>query len=181
MNVLSLSSIANLDNLLDVLGNLTPSHPPTTAATLTAPSSPSEHEQPHIQTNSISTTHSNNPHSTSNTTLTEEEENNGSGDFQTGSLDPVVVKTEAPYTYAIFAAIIVVALLIILVTVGILKEHKNLRYSIRRGCYRRRHKKKPDPRKTLNALLGPSQLGFSRLRTYDSDSEVDEFPIFSRL
>ena len=181
MNVLSLSSIANLDNLLDVLGNLTPSHPPTTAATLTAPSSPIEHEQPHIQTNSISTTHSNNPHSTSNTTLTEEEENNGSGDLQTGSLGPVVVKTDAPYTYAIFAAIIVVALLIILVTVGILKEHKNLRYSIRRGCYRRRHKKKPDPRKTLNALLGPSQLGFSRLRTYDSDSEVDEFPIFSRL
>ena len=167
-----------------MLGNLTPSHPPTTAATLTVtnpPSSPGEHEQPQIQTNSISTTHSNDPHSTSNTTLTEEEENNGSGDSQTASLGPVAVKTEAPYTYAIFAAIIVVALLIILVTVGILKEHKHLRYSIRRGCCRRRHKKKPDPRKTLNALLGPSQLGFSRLRTYDSDSEVDEFPIFSRL
>lgn len=166
------------------MGNLTPSHSPTMAAPPTVantPSSPDEHEQPHIQTNSISIVHSEDPLSTSNTTLTKEDNDDSSGDSQITTLGPIVIKTEAPYTYAVFAAILVVLLLIILVTVGILKEHKNLRYSIRRGCCKRRHRKKPDPRKTLNALLGPSQLGFSRLRTYDSDSEVDEFPIFSRL
>ncbi len=33
----------------------------------------------------------------------------------------------------------------------------------------------------LHSLLGPSRPGFSRLKTYDSDSEDEAFPVFNRV
>ena len=93
----------------------------------------------------------------------------------------------------VFIAIIVMVVVFVLILIGVLKEHKYLRF---RGavCLRRGKvpvhsngkvngsmKMKSHPKKTLHSLLGPSQLGFSRLRTYDSDSEEEEFPVFNRV
>ncbi len=93
----------------------------------------------------------------------------------------------------VFIAIIVMVIIFVLILIGVLKEHKYLRF---RGavCLRRGKvpvhsngkvngamKLRSNPKKTLHSLLGPSQLGFSRLRTYDSDSEEEEFPVFNRV
>ena len=93
----------------------------------------------------------------------------------------------------LFIAIIVMVIVFVLILIGVLKEHKYLRF---RGavCLRRgkvpvhsngkvngTSKLRSNPKKALHSLLGPSQLGFSRLRTYDSDSEEEEFPVFNRV
>ena len=93
----------------------------------------------------------------------------------------------------VIVAVIVMVVVFVLILVGVLKEHRYLRF---RGavCLRRGKvpvhsngrvnsamKLKSNPKKTLHSLLGPSQLGFSRLRTYDSDSEEEEFPVFNRV
>ena len=103
-------------------------------------------------------------------------------------------KKESNINIGVFIAIFVMAAVFVLILIGVLKEHKYLRF---RGavCLRRGKvpihsngranggtpKSKSNPKKTLHSLLGPSQLGFSRLRTYDSDSEEEEFPVFNRV
>jgi peptidylamidoglycolate lyase len=84
------------------------------------------------------------------------------------------------FHYGLFVAIFAIVALILVVVVGILKEHRFLRFRARRVGTQASSEGKTS-RETLHSLLGPSKLGFSRLRTYDSDSEVEEFPIFSRL
>jgi peptidylamidoglycolate lyase len=85
------------------------------------------------------------------------------------------------FHYGLFAAIFAIVALILVVVVGILKEHRFLRFRARRVGTTQASSEGKTSRETLHSLLGPSKLGFSRLRTYDSDSEVEEFPIFSRL
>jgi hypothetical protein len=84
------------------------------------------------------------------------------------------------FHYGLFVAIFAIVALILVVVVGILKEHRFLRFRARRVGTQASSEGKTS-RETLHSLLGPSKLGFSRLRTYDSDSEVEEFPIFSRV
>lgn len=93
---------------------------------------------------------------------------------------------------AIIAAF-VLATVFVLILIGVLKEHKYLRFRgavcLRRGRVavesngkiNRSAKKRSSPKNKLHSLLGPSKLGFSRLRTYDSDSEEEEFPVFNRV
>lgn len=93
----------------------------------------------------------------------------------------------------VFIAIIVMVIIFVLILIGVLKEHKYLRFKgavcLRRGKVpihsngkvNGATKLRSNPKKTLHSLLGPSQLGFSRLRTYDSDSEEEEFPVFNRV
>ena len=83
------------------------------------------------------------------------------------------------YHYGLFAALFAVVVLILVVVLGILKEHRFCRFGLKKLS--QNAKQKQHPRDALHSLLGPSQLGFSRLRTYDSDSEVEDFPIFSRV
>ena len=90
------------------------------------------------------------------------------------------MKTPA-FHYGLFAAIFAIVGLILVVVVGILKEHRFFRFLRTRRGSRVVATENKSPRETLHSLLGPSKLGFSRLRTYDSDSEVEEFPIFSRV
>ncbi len=106
-------------------------------------------------------------------------------------------------------AVLGVVALIVLVTVGVLKEHRFIRFqgwrllqagerdttvgikatdgitTMRDADKKKRKKKKKkrrmSPRRKLQSLLGPSHLGFSRLRTYDSNSEDEEFPVFNRV
>ena len=103
------------------------------------------------------------------------------------------------------AALAIVAL-IVLVTVGVLKEHRFIRFqgwrllqagerdttvgvkpsegtTTMRDVEKKKKKKKRvlSPRRKLQSLLGRSRLGFSRLRTYDSNSEDEEFPVFNRV
>lgn len=104
------------------------------------------------------------------------------------------------------AALAIVAL-IVLVTVGVLKEHRFIRFqgwrllqagerdttvgvkpsegtTTMRDVEKKKKRKKKrtlSPRRKLQSLLGPSHLGFSRLRTYDSNSEDEEFPVFNRV
>ena len=85
------------------------------------------------------------------------------------------------FHYGLFAAIFAIVALILVVVVGILKEHRFLRFRVRRVGTTQASSEGKTSRETLHSLLGPSKLGFSRLRTYDSDSEVEEFPIFSRV
>ena len=85
------------------------------------------------------------------------------------------------FHYGLFAAIFAIVALILVVVVGILKEHRFLRFRTRRVGTTQASSEGKTSRETLHSLLGPSKLGFSRLRTYDSDSEVEEFPIFSRV
>ena len=103
---------------------------------------------------------------TDNDAMTANEEGAGK-EKQAKDTNPFPVKN-----FGVFVAILVVALLVILVAAGVLKEHGT-------SCLRRRGKKVKVH--SLHSLLGPSQLGFSRLRTYDSDSEADEFPVFNRV
>lgn len=100
----------------------------------------------------------------------------------------------ATVNLGLLIAIIVMVIVFVLILIGVLKEHKYLRF---RGavCLRRgkvpvnsngkvngaASKLRSNPKKALHSLLGPSQLGFSRLRTYDSDSEDEEFPVFNRV
>lgn len=93
----------------------------------------------------------------------------------------------------VFIAIIVMVIIFVLILIGVLKEHKYLRFKgavcLRRGKVpvhsngkvNGAMKLRSNPKKKLHSLLGPSQLGFSRLRTYDSDSEEEEFPVFNRV
>lgn len=85
------------------------------------------------------------------------------------------------FHYGLFVAIFAIVGLILVVVVGILKEHRFLRFRTRRAMIQASGEKGKTSREALHSLLGPSKLGFSRLRTYDSDSEAEEFPIFSRV
>lgn len=107
-----------------------------------------------------------------------------------------VEKKISSVNLGVIIAVFVLATVFGLILIGVLKEHKYLRF---RGavCLRRgkvaiesvngkattgvTKKKRSNPKKTLHSLLGPSKLGFSRLRTYDSDSEEEEFPVFNRV
>ena len=89
--------------------------------------------------------------------------------------------TTPAFHYGLFAAIFAIVGLILVVVVGILKEHRFLRFRTRRIMTQTSGGEGKTSREALHSLLGPSKLGFSRLRTYDSDSEAEEFPIFSRV
>jgi hypothetical protein len=112
-------------------------------------------------------------------------------------------KPMAGVNVGVVVAVLAVVAVVALVVVGVLKEHRLIRFKSWRllqagerdktvgitpsGTTKRRKqekKKKKDhmtPQKKLQSLLGPSQLGFSRLKTYDSNSEDEEFPVFNRV
>jgi hypothetical protein len=116
------------------------------------------------------------------------------GSSKNGSNPQDKSKKIATVNLGLLIAIIVMVIIFVLILIGVLKEHKYLRF---RGavCLRRGKvpihsngksngaisKLRSNPKKALHSLLGPSQLGFSRLRTYDSDSEEEEFPVFNRV
>lgn len=105
----------------------------------------------------------------------------------------------------VVVAVLAVVALIALVVIGVLKEHRLIRFKSWRllqagerdttigvkptghTTQREEEKKKKlkkkrlTPKKKLQSLLGPSHLGFSRLKTYDSNSEDEEFPVFNRV
>ena len=98
----------------------------------------------------------------------------------------------ATFNAGIFVAIFVVVLVILLVVFGILREHKYLKKLRLYVGSRRKQKGAADAGgvgvethgrkgKPLHSLLGASRPGFSRLKTYDSDSEEEEFPVFNRV
>ena len=109
-------------------------------------------------------------------------DDNGSlSEAQSSKAAPKKDKMATPaFHYGLFAAIFAIVGLILVVVVGILKEHRFLRFRTRRLVTETPAEGKTS-REALHSLLGPSKLGFSRLRTYDSDSEAEEFPIFSRV
>lgn len=128
-----------------------------------------------------------------------ESDKNTSGSTESsvnGKIKPhKVPKNIGRVNLGVIIAVFVLATVFGLILIGVLKEHKYLRF---RGalCLRRgkvaiesvngkansvTKKKRSNPKKTLHSLLGPSKLGFSRLRTYDSDSEEEEFPVFNRV
>lgn len=97
---------------------------------------------------------------------------------------------QATFNAGIFIAIFVVVAIVLIAIFGILREHKYLK---RLRLYAQ-SKRKPGvpgdvavemrgklPKRTLQSLLGRSQLGFSRLKTYDTDSEAEDFPVFNRV
>lgn len=116
-------------------------------------------------------------------------------------------KPTAGVNVGIVVAVLAVVALVVLVTVGVLKEHRFIRFqswrllqagerdktvgvkpsgtTTQREAEKARKKKKKkkrlSPKKKLQSLLGPSNLGFSRLKTYDSNSEDEEFPVFNRV
>ena len=114
-----------------------------------------------------------------------------------GKLPTKKKKKATSISVGIFVAVAVMVTVFVLILIGVLKEHKYLRFRgavcLRRGKVAvdsngkmngtgsKSTKRKSNPRKTLHSLLGPSKLGFSRLRTYDSDSEEEEFPVFNRV
>ena len=107
----------------------------------------------------------------------------------------------------VVVAVVAVLALLVLITVGVLKEHRFIRFQgwrlmqagerdttvgvkpsgsttqreVEKEKRRKRKQKKMSPQKKLQSLLGPSNLGFSRLKTYDSNSEDEEFPVFNRV
>lgn len=113
-------------------------------------------------------------------------------------------KPMAGVNVGVVVAVLAVVAVIALVVVGVLKEHRLIRFkgwrllqagerdktigitssgtTTRREEEKLRKKKqKMTPQKKLQSLLGPSHLGFSRLKTYDSNSEDEEFPVFNRV
>lgn len=104
---------------------------------------------------------------------------------------------------------VAVLALAIIITIGVLKEYKYIKFkgwrllhsherdttigvkpsgtTIRREREKnatpakKKKKKRMTPYSRLQSVLGPSKLGFSRLRAYDSDSEEEEFPVFNRV
>ena len=105
----------------------------------------------------------------------------------------------------VVVAVLAVVALVALVVVGVLKEHRFIRFQgwrlLQAGDremtigvkpsgtttqreeekLKKKKRKKKSPQKKLQGLLGPSHLGFSRLKTYDSNSEDEEFPVFNRV
>ncbi|XP_064390589.1 peptidyl-glycine alpha-amidating monooxygenase-like isoform X2 [Halichondria panicea] len=128
-----------------------------------------------------------NSNETSNTTADVE-----SVDGHHGNGPSEIVTKRATFNVGIFVAIFVVVLVILIILVGILREHKYLKklrlyVGSRRktagaaeggGVKVEARGKKGIP---LHSLLGPSRPGFSRLKTYDSDSEDEDFPVFNRV
>ena len=91
------------------------------------------------------------------------------------------------YKYGIVAAMVVIVIAITLLIIGIFYDQR-CRWYVLSLCKRRSDSyeqvsadKSHRPRDALHSLMGPGKQGFSKLRTSDSDSEVDEFPIFSRV
>ena len=136
----------------------------------------------------------------SSTSTTEEGGKNSSANIEGSSKnDPNQDKNGsgnkiATVNLGLLIAIIVMVIVFVLILIGVLKEHKYLRFKgavcLRRGkvpvnsngkVNGATSKFRSNPKKALHSLLGPSQLGFSRLRTYDSDSEEEEFPVFNRV
>lgn len=113
----------------------------------------------------------------------------------------------AGVSIGVIVAVLAVITLIMLVVVGVLKEHKLIKFQswrflqagerettigvepsgtitqteAEKAKKKTRRRKKMSPKKKLQSLLGPSHLGFSRLKTYDSNSEDEEFPVFNRV
>lgn len=113
----------------------------------------------------------------------------------------------AGVSIGVIVAVLAVITLVMLVVVGVLKEHKLIKFQswrflqagerettigvepsgtitqteAEKAKKKTRRRKKMSPKKKLQSLLGPSHLGFSRLKTYDSNSEDEEFPVFNRV
>ena len=134
--------------------------------------------------------------STGESNTTEHYKNNSANIENSSKEDHEKSKKITPVNLGVFIAVFVLVTVFVLILIGVLKEHKYLRFKgavcLRRGRVAvatngkvngtaTKKKKKPNPKKTLHSLLGPSQLGFSRLKTYDSDSEEEEFPVFNRV
>ena len=118
--------------------------------------------------------------------------------------DKLSEKPTTGVNVGVVVAVLAVLALIVLITVGVLKEHRFIRFqswrllqagerdrtvgvkpsgtTTQRDVEKERKKKrKLTPKKKLQSLLGPSSLGFSRLKTYDSNSEDEDFPVFNRV
>ena len=112
---------------------------------------------------------------------------------QRGNLSSISVNA------SVVVAVLAVLALVIIITLGVLKEYKYIRFNGWRLLHsydrdktsspatRRENsvlvktrKRKMTPYSRLQAALGPSKLGFSRLRTEETDSE-EEFPVFNRV
>ncbi len=137
------------------------------------------------------------------TNATEVYINGTSGDNQTGMIESVKVtgsrdsKHKRATEYGLLASLSFMAILVVLVVGGIMSKQGVFRNSWAKvagitkgttgkcskggGTHGNKEKKKSTARDTLHSLLGPGKFGFSRLRTYDSDSEREEFPVFNRV
>ena len=131
--------------------------------------------------------------------LPEEAQQKKQGDSQRSSVNVGVIVT-----------VVAVGALAIIISVGVAKEYRQLKFkgwrlihgdtdgtigvkpsgsTVRRekkgkkngSVPKKKKKKKMTPYNKLQSVLGPSKLGFSRLKTYDSDSEEEEFPVFNRV
>lgn len=124
-------------------------------------------------------------------------------DAQINAHQVTLEKPMAGVNVGVVVAVLAVLALVALVIVGVLKEHRLIRFkswrllqagerdktigvkpsgtTMRRAEEKKKKKKRLTPQKKLQSLLGPSQLGFSRLKTYDSNSEDEEFPVFNRV
>ena len=108
----------------------------------------------------------------------------------------------------IVVTVVAVAALALIIAVGVIKEYRHIKFkgwrllhssernstigvkssgtTVRREKKVKkqkndRKKKRLTPYNKLQSVLGQSKLGFSRLKTYDSDSEEEEFPVFNRV
>ena len=145
------------------------------------------------------------PNSTSSSSSTTQHP----GDTASVQIDVHRKKPTTGVNVGVVVAVLAVVLLIVLVVIGVLKEHRFIRFQSWRLLQagerdttigvkpnsgtttqrevdkekrkKKKKKKKMTPQKKLQSLLGPSNLGFSRLKTYDSNSEDEEFPVFNRV
>lgn len=129
---------------------------------------------------------------------------NTSSDNQTGTIESFNVVSSSGHSqrtkatrYGLIASFCFMAVLAVLVVGGIMKREGVFRRSWERVAGTNKNKasgkpprgggasgtkgKKSKAQETLHSLLGPGKFGFSRLRTYDSDSEMEEFPVFNRV
>jgi len=108
----------------------------------------------------------------------------------------------------IVVTVVAVAALALIIAVGVIKEYRHIKFkgwrllhseerdatigvkpsgtTVKRESKKGKKQKKDKKRRLtpynkLQSVLGQSKLGFSRLKTYDSDSEEEEFPVFNRV
>lgn len=147
----------------------------------------------------------------SSTSSSREGSSDNDPDYLTNVTDISPNEGSSGVNASVVVTVVAVLALAVVIVIGVLKENKytrikgwRLMYSLKRdpnadikprGTTIRREraenavpvktktkkKKKTTPYSRLQSMLGPSKLGFSRLRAYDSDSEEEEFPVFNRV
>ena len=84
------------------------------------------------------------------------------------------------YVYGIVAGVVVVTIATALLIIGI-QYDRRCRWYLLILCKSSASYKQVSTEMRRTALRGPGKQGFSKLRSSDSDSEIEEFPIFSRV